>query len=761
MKASMTSFRALSLERFACALLMSALLCGGAFAQGSQTRIVGLVIDAQSGRPLQGINVLADDDAGTVTDRHGVFALSLPPGQRIVRLSAVGYGPQAKSIAVDADPSQGLVDTIRVSLTPRVIELADQIVIRATRDEPTAAHRAGHVMQTMKAIDAAQGVALVRRANFGLDPSIRGTQPHQVGVVIEAMKVFHACVDRMDPVTSYVETENLQRLEITRGAFDLTQGAAVGGMINLVTEKPSFDAAFSGHSQVGFESAASHRFSRNVFNLSRGDFALRSSISFRRAGDLTTGGRSRASGSPARVLIPNSQFAKYNYKVDVTRRGRHHHFELGLLADEAWDIGYPALLMDARRASSHLAHVEHIWAPDQPLLSSVRTKLYLSDVDHWMDDEDRDVTQRRVMRDMHMPMEGHARTWGLLQSAQLGSQRQTLRFVLDAYQVQAFADMEMISVRPDVTPMYLVNIGDARRRHLAITADYQRWLTPRLQARANARVDAADQDLHDTIGRQQMKATWGAQGPAHRFATPSLSLTLVYRRSPSSSWTFGLSRSARLPIPLESYGFFLFNPADNYFYTGRPDLDVERSRQLELGWDYAHDGRRLTLRLYDNRIYDYITGVVQESIFKTYENIDAARLRGIEVGFATPLAAGLIIHGDASYTYGRNESFDEPLPFVPPLEARVGITHESPRVLWGVNSRWVTRQDRVADQTTLEDETPAFSLVDVRAEIRLWGHYRLDVGIDNLFDRYYWEHLSVGNFPSPGRNLRVGLEFGF
>ena len=91
----------------------------------------------------------------------------------------------------------------------------------------------------------------------------------------------------------------------------------------------------------------------------------------------------------------------------------------------------------------------------------------------------------------------------------------------------------------------------------------------------------------------------------------------------------------------------------------------------------------------------------------------------------------------------------------------MGITHESPRVLWGVNSRWVTRQDRVADQTTLEDETPAFSLVDVRAEIRLWGHYRLDVGIDNLFDRYYWEHLSVGNFPSPGRNLRVGLEFGF
>ncbi len=742
-------------------LLLATVVLGGLAWADSTPRMMVRILDARTGQPVAGVNVITADSANAaISDGEGAFSVEadLPS----VRLSAIGYQShwlrfQESVNGRHATPTHPVTDTLLVWLEPRVIEMADEILIEGDRVDqaraPSPGQRASGSVTTTAALDGVGGVSLVRRSNFGAEPTIRGTQPGQVGVVIEGMKVFHACVDRMDPVTSYVETENLQRLEVVRGGFDLTHASSVGGVINLVTQKPQFAEPISGHTQLGFESAAQHRFSRNVLQLSRGEYAARGSFSYRRAGDMSVGGRHGNAG--------NTQFAKYNYKLDVTRRGDRHQFEIGILADEAWDVGYPALLMDARRADSRLYSTVHTWSPEHRFVHSLQTKFYVSRVDHWMDDENRDVTQREVMRDMHMPMVGHTRTSGLLQTLQMATREQTLRVILDAYEVKATADMEMISILPDVAPMYLLNLGDVTRRHAAATADYQRSLSERLQARVNLRVEGVDQALADPVARRQLAASWGDESLDRRFAESSVSLKLDYQWRPATRWTLGWSRSARLPTTLESYGFFLFNPADGYFYTGKPHLRAEQSHQIEIGWEYERDRRRLHVRLYDNRMYDYIAGVVQESIFKTYENIAAARLTGGELNFALPAAHAVILHGDASYTRGHNETFDEPLPFVSPLEARIGLTHMGQRTLLEISSRLVAPQDRVAHRTTLEDETPAFVVVDLRCEIKLGSDYRVDFGIDNLFDRYYFEHLSVGNFPSMGRNVKLALDVGF
>ena len=78
----------------------------------------------------------------------------------------------------------------------------------------------------------------------------------------------------------------------------------------------------------------------------------------------------------------------------------------------------------------------------------------------------------------------------------------------------------------------------------------------------------------------------------------------------------------------------------------------------------------------------------------------------------------------------------------------------------GLGTRLVGRQTRTARQASLEQETPGFALVDARIEMDLTGQRRLRVAVDNLLDRYYYEHLSVGNLPSPGRNIRMELQMG-
>jgi outer membrane receptor protein involved in Fe transport len=53
------------------------------------------------------------------------------------------------------------------------------------------------------------------------------------------MPVYSACVDKMDPVSAYVETENLDRLEIDKDGSNLNLGQQIGGAVNLIPETPS------------------------------------------------------------------------------------------------------------------------------------------------------------------------------------------------------------------------------------------------------------------------------------------------------------------------------------------------------------------------------------------------------------------------------------------------------------------------------------------------------------------------------------------
>ena len=725
------------LPRIAVVLLLAA----GAVRGGPSVH--GRVSDEATGRPLSGV-VVRIGPAATVTDSVGHFLLRVTDDASRVVFTLMGHRPRRLALPVDTG------EPLLVALERQVIRLQEEVVIYGRRQAPHGqVHKAPS--STDAIIEALPGVASVRRANFALEPTIRGATPDRVGVVIDGMRVFSACVDRMDPVTSYVETENLQRLEVSRGGFDLTQGQAVGGVINLVTEPPSLTPGLTASAQVGYESVSRHRYSRNVVNYGGHDLAVRGSFSWRKADDFAPGGR-RA--------LSNTQFSKANYKLDLTKHRGRHKVTVGLLGDVANDIGYPALLMDATRARARLASLDHVWTTAAGALTNVQTRVYANSVDHWMDDDHRDVRQREVMRDMHMPMFGRTRTMGLLQKLTFAGRRQTWEIVLDAYRLTSFADMEMLSIHADVAPMYLVNVGDVVREHVALTTNHGRILSETLQWRTNLRLDLARQDVRHAMARRQLSATWGTADLDRGFQTWSLSTVLQYNWRQHTVLSLGLADTARLPTHVESYGFYMFDPTDGYFHTGQPRLDAEGSRQIELGVEHEVAGNHLGTRVFLSRIRNAIRGVIEESVFKTYRNTGQATLYGAEAEVALRLHYGLQMQGTASYVHGQDHGLDEPLPLMPPLEGRIDLSRQFGRSRLGLGTRLVGRQTRTARQASLEQETPGFALVDARIEMDLTGQRRLRVAVDNLLDRYYYEHLSVGNLPSPGRNIRMELQMG-
>ena len=728
-------------------LFLALLILAGSASAGTEVARLRLtVLEADTGDPVPGASISVKGVLAVLADSAGVAELAGLEGGDRVAISAIGFFNE--TVLLDSGCGR-----VTAYLRSHVIDLRREVTVYGTR-LPAAGriHKRAEGLTSMEAMLAAVGgVDMIRRANFGLEPTVRGGRGGQVGVVIDGMKVFRACVDQMDPVTGYVENENLDKLDVARGAFDLTQGQAIGGNINLITRKPLFEEPLALQSEAGFETAARHRYSRNAINLAREGMALRGSFSYRAAGDLRPG------GGPA---IANTQYAKYNYKLDASRRFDGQRLDVGLLGDRAWDIGYPALLMDAKLARSQLFSVTHTWSRRSSRLHQVGTRVYHSRVDHWMYDEERDVTQRPVMRDMNMPMFGRTRTWGLIGSAHLAGTDRTLELVLDYYTLGAFAEMEMVSLDPAVAPSHVINIGDMRRHHIALIGDYNQALSQRWQGKVNARVDAASQSLNDPVGQRNLEATWGAGDLDRSYLTASISATAQFIQRQDFRLKLGVASSARIPTQVESYGFYLFNPMDGFFYNGKPGLSPERTAQVEIGFEAGPAHRRIAATAHYSRISDYIAGVVRESVFKTYENISSARLCGFEIEVEWEVQPGLRLAGSSSYMRGDNRQFDEPLPFISPWETRGQLSYQRERYWLELGLRHVRRQDRIARRTTLEDSTPGFSLLDLRGGLVLTDIWKLRLGIENIGDLLYNEHASVENLPSPGRNLSVAVELG-
>ena len=86
-------------------------------------------------------------------------------------------------------------------------------------------------------------VDMVRRGSYAWEPVVNNMATERVSTTIDGMKIFYACTDKMDPVTSYVESGNLQRIRLDSGLDGNPQATGnIGGSIDLKLRKTGFDA---------------------------------------------------------------------------------------------------------------------------------------------------------------------------------------------------------------------------------------------------------------------------------------------------------------------------------------------------------------------------------------------------------------------------------------------------------------------------------------------------------------------------------------
>ena len=735
-------------------LILVALSSLPGLTNAQHTMLHGNVQDAVTGEGVLFASVqVVGHQVGTACDAMGHFSLHLSPGAYTLQVSAIGYQAQRIDVVLPIEHQQQL----RVNLQPEIV-LFDEVVVNANGAQVHDLAASPHRMNaTEDLLDRVPGADFIQRANFAWEPVVRGMSGGQLGLVIDGMKIVGACVDKMDPTSAYVEVENLEKLELSKGGFDLTQASQIGGTVNFVTQKPRFDKPIYADAEIGYESAAALRRGRFSGGISRGKTSIRGSYSYKIANDYTPGGQQ---------AVFNSGYQKNNFKIDVTRLvGASHEFTASMLADNAWDVGYPVLLMDATLAQAKIYSLTHSWKPTDSRISSLETRLYHNTVDHWMDDFERDVMERRVMRGMNMPMYGYTRTSGGISTLDMSLGVRSLRLTLDVYQTESFGDMWMFSLFENIPDMYLLNLGDVRVQHGALSLDYSTSLTDRLGARFNARLDYSPRDVRMEEAIDILSGRWGDDDLATTYTLGNASVTFDYQLQTGARLRLAMAHVGRLPTHVENYGHYVYNYVDGYFYSGNPTLKPERSSQIDIGIEKWTERFGVKMHVFANYIRNFIVGLNDEGLvggsstlrFRVFDNADAAMMLGAELSSVFQISKTLEVAGTMSYTRGQNVEYDEPMYLIPPLSGLISLRFNQEK-WWGeVETRMAMPQNRVARIVAEEDGTDGYFVINLRGSVHLGSNYELKTGVDNLFDTYYHEHLSLGNLPSIGRNVYLAM----
>ena len=195
-------------------------------------------------------------------------------------------------------------------------------------------------------------------------------------------------------------------------------------------------------------------------------------------------------------------------------------------------------------------------------------------------------------------------------------------------------------------------------------------------------------------------------------------------------------------------------------FLGNPDLQPEVSDSFEIGVGRAKDGQELQLIVFDNRVDDLIAvklltpGTVPGTGIYTYENIDRARMRGVEAALAQPLGAAFTLR--ASYTYlDARDGDGNRLERRPRHTASAGL--EWSRGAWTAS----LRGDYTADQVQGGQTLPDLTLWYAAATVTLRPGLDLVVGLDNVTDVNLADESTAFAYAEPPRTLRLALRASF
>ena len=599
-------------------------------------------------------------------------------------------------------------------------------------------------------------VDLVRRGSYAWEPTVNNMQTERLSTTIDGMKIFYACTDKMDPVTSYVESGNLQSISLNSGLNGNPQATGnIGGALDLKLRKVGFGAdVFRLSTQVGYETNGSVQVYGADASHSSSRLYVNGGAFFRHADNYMAGGHKE---------VDFSKFQKVNTFVNGGYRvAANDAIEGTFIYDRASDVGYPALNMDVSKAEAFITSLAYKHLFGDSGLESWETKGYYNHITHVMDD----TTRPNV--EIHMDMPGESWTAGVYSLLTGTYGRHQAQLNLDGYYNRLFADMTMYP--GGAAPMYMVtwpdvgtmNVGAALTDHIRLSNESSLHLSGKLSWQ--------QQRLNNEEGYKALSVFFPGMQQTYHQTTGRVAAS--YQLSTlNSQLSIGAGWGSRAPTVTEAYGYYLNNTFDQYDYIGNPRLKNESAIEVNGSYQLSTLRSQLSVGLDANAFFfsNYIIGQFEDRLsamtvgaegVKVYGNIDHATIANVSLSAEWRPVKGLRWNAKGTYSLGRDNEGDN-LPLIAPFIYQTRLSYATGPLAIQAEVKGHTRQAKYG-QKYGETETGAWTVVNLSANYQLAiNRYQLVLraGVENLFDRYYATYADWCHIPQKGRNIYMNLSF--
>ncbi len=721
-----------------CVLL--GLLAVPASAQSRQGTVVGTVQDAETGESVEYAQILLEEaNRSTVSDVDGRFTLRfIPAGLFTLKAYRIGYEPLIRNVEVPARDTLSL--TLQMASTTL---MAGEVVVEGTREAAEQLADAAmelegqrlrqHLGTTIaETLEDEPGISMRSMGPAPARPVMRGLGGERLLVLedggrtgdLSATSTDHAVV--IDPMTA-------ERLEVVRGPASLVYGSnTLGGVINVIrdyvpTSRPdALHFQLSGQAQsvnTGYAGGGS------LLAPLGGSIAIHADGSFRQGRNVSTpeGTLMNTELTTANASIGGSVVQPWGYAGVA---GSYYATEYGIPG------GFVGAHPNGVNIDIERSHLEGRAEVVTPLawIPRLEARGTYSRYHHQEFESNGSLGIEFGLLSYHGSLTARTAQYGPFRKGAIG-----LWGEYRDYNSGGF------SFTPASTEWTLagfafqdVHVGDLT---------FQGGLRYDLR-----QVQPREESTSDLIGRIEERTLGGV----------SASVSALWHTSPV--FTVGVTgmRSLRMPGIEELYSGGPHLAAYS-FEIGNPMLNRETGYGGEVFARYQNGHLNASAAAYINIINDYIfprdTGElnfrVHLPIFQ-YTGAEA-RMVGAEGRASLQVLRRWSVEGTASYVRGTLTDLDQPIPWMPPLQGKIGVRYDRRALDVGADLRLAAAQDRIGP---FEESTSGYGVLDVYAQYHFTAGgllHTLDFGVENVTDTAYRDHLSrvKSIMPEPGRNVKL------
>ncbi len=626
-------------------------------------------------------------------------------------------------------------------------------------------------------------VSGVRKGGVAVDPVIRGFKFSQLNVVLDnGVKIENGCPNRMDPVSAHVEAEDIENIEVIKGPFVLKYGPALGGVINLVTEKPHPTEKFEIHADALYGFETNWNGQKEHVSVWGGN----KKIYFMLTGGYRDYGNYQSGNAAGHDTTYSSSFRKYNYggKLGFSPK-KNHSIMLSYNEIHGRNVMYPALPMDEKSDDTRLIALDYNAVDLSSIIKSLDVKIYFSQVDHLMDNSHRsNWTARQMVSDVNALNIGGRAEMGLQ------IKKHKIFVGLDYEDVYKDGGRTMTMIMMGTTTVKKSNLwNQSKTQNIGLFAEYKTFFSS-WELDAAIRFDYNSAFSEDSLKLVKNDIAYFDDISSNYFNF-SISAGITKQIAEGLYVSLALGRGTRSPNMLERYIKLMPVGYDNFDYLGNPQLKPEKNNEADLTFKYSHEkAGNFYLNGFYSYVQDYIgsawvppTVITPQTLgapgVKQFVNIKSVGFTGVEFGYTTSDKykwGGSVV---AAYTYayvpsatkylmtGNSVSGDtvlknDALSEIPPLETTISVFYKflKGKLVPKISTRIVADQ-RHTSEASYEPYTPGFALLNFSVKYNIIKYVSVSMGVNNIFDRAYYEHLNRKMIGTTGKLYEPGRVFYF